>query len=69
MVRKYRYLILFLGLTNTIYAGEPAATPDEELLQFLADWETENGEWLAPEQLQQMPELAIQEVVHNEDED
>ena len=68
MVRKYWYLILFLGLTNTIYADEPA-TPNEELLQFLADWETEDGEWLAPEQLQQMPEPAKQEVVQNDDED
>ncbi|MFW5450187.1 MAG: hypothetical protein ACKE9I_01205 [Methylophagaceae bacterium] len=64
MVEYHRYLLLFMGLSLNVYANE--RIPDEDLLEFLADWEAEDGQWLDPEQLLQMPELTINEEVQDE---
>lgn len=53
-----------MGLSLNVYANE--RIPDEDLLEFLADWEAEDGQWLDPEQLLQMPELTINEEVQDE---
>ena len=33
---------------------EEAEMPSLELLEFLGDWETEDGEWIDPEELEQI---------------
>ena len=47
--------IMFMLNTNAI-ASEPTAQelPSVELLEFLGDWETANGEWIDPTELEQM---------------
>ncbi|MEK9629892.1 MAG: hypothetical protein VW455_12845 [Nitrospinota bacterium] len=58
-------LFLFSCLPN-IYAGEPEEaektpaeqeqeTPSLDFLEFLCEWETEEGDWIAPEDLENMP--------------
>lgn len=43
---------------NLTWAG-PSKTPSEELLEFLANWETSNGEWISPQELAKMEILEI----------
>ncbi len=57
-------MVEFMGLSLNVYADEQI--PDEELLEFLADWEAENDQWFDPEQLLQMPEPTINEEVQDE---
>lgn|GEM_PF-2015101 len=53
--------IMFMLNANAI-ASEPTARelPSVELLEFLGDWETADGEWIDPTELEQMglPEQA-----------
>ncbi|MEE8259450.1 MAG: hypothetical protein V3R14_00475 [Nitrospinaceae bacterium] len=58
--------VLLLGLLNSpALAQEPQQVresapkentemPSLELLEFLGDWETEDGEWIDPEELEQI---------------
>jgi hypothetical protein len=56
--------VLLLGLLNSpAWALEPGQigasqenieTPSLEFLEFLGDWETDDGEWIDPEELEQM---------------
>lgn len=56
--------ILLSGLLSTpAFAQEPeqtrktseeSETPSLEFLEFLGDWETEDGEWIDPEELDQI---------------
>lgn len=56
--------VLLLGLLNSpVFAQEPGQpnegseeteTPSLELLEFLGDWETEDGEWIDPEEMKQI---------------
>ena len=56
--------VLLLGLLNSpALAQEPgqvresienAETPSLEFLEFLGDWETDDGEWIDPEELEQI---------------
>ena len=56
--------ILLLGLLNSpAWALEPGQidasqenieTPSLEFLEFLGDWATDDGEWIDPEELEQM---------------
>ena len=48
-----RGLLLLLGLMSLAPAGaeDVAEEPSMELLEFLGDWETQDGEWLDPLQL------------------
>jgi hypothetical protein len=56
--------ILLLGLLSApAFAQEPeqarkkveeAETPSLEFLEFLGDWETDDGEWIDPEELDQI---------------
>jgi hypothetical protein len=69
--------ILLLGLLSApAFAQEPeqarkkveeAETPSLELLEFLGDWETDDGEWIDPEELEQIA-LTEQEQKEYEDE-
>ena len=56
--------VLLLGLLSSpALAQEPGQvgasqenieTPSLEFLEFLGDWETEDGEWIDPEELEQI---------------
>ncbi len=54
--------VLLLGLLNSPgLAQEPgregteeSEMPSLELLEFLGDWETEDGEWIDPEEMEQI---------------
>jgi hypothetical protein len=58
--------VLLLGLLNSpALAQEPGKNvdlsgqkdtenPSLELLEFLGDWETDDGEWIDPEELEQI---------------
>jgi hypothetical protein len=47
--------------------SEDSEMPSLELLEFLGDWETDDGEWIDPEELEQIA-LTDQEQEENEDE-
>ena len=67
-------LVLATGLnTAMVYAGDPppgkdndAEAPSLEFLEFLGDWETDDGEWIDPEELEQI-ETIDQEQDDNEE--
>ncbi len=56
--------VLLLGLLSSpAFAQEPGQArestedtemPSLELLEFLGDWETDDGEWIDPEELEQI---------------
>ena len=68
--------ILLMGLLNTpALAQEPgqvgtsrenSETPSLEFLEFLGDWETDDGEWIDPEELEQIT-LTDQEQEHEDE--
>jgi len=68
--------ILLLGLLSSpAFAQEPGQSresseeteiPSLELLEFLGDWETDDGEWIDPEELEHIA-LTDQEQEENED--
>ena len=66
--------ILLLGLLSSpTFAQEPdqagseeSEIPSLELLEFLGDWETDDGEWIDPEELEQIA-LSDQEQEKHED--
>ena len=70
-------IVLLLGLLSApVFAQEPdkarekseeSEMPSLEFLEFLGDWETEDGEWIDPEELEQIA-LSDQEQETNEDE-
>jgi len=47
--------------------SEESEMPSLELLEFLGDWETDDGEWIDPEELEQIA-LIDQEQEEHEDE-
>ena len=67
--------ILLSGLLSSpTFAQEPeqttseeSETPSLEFLEFLGDWETDDGEWIDPEELDQIA-LTDQDQEANEDE-
>jgi len=69
--------VLLLGLLSSpAFAQEPGQVregteesemPSLEFLEFLGDWETEDGEWIDPEELEQIA-LTTQEQKEYEDE-
>ena len=69
--------VLLLGLLSSpAFAQEPdqgrknvedSEIPSLELLEFLGDWETDDGEWIDPEELEQIA-LTDQEQKEYEDE-
>ena len=46
--------------------SEESEMPSLELLEFLGDWETDDGEWIDPEELEQIA-LTDQEQEEHED--
>lgn len=69
--------LILLGLLSTpVFAQEPGQAGDKsedtempslEFLEFLGDWETDDGEWIDPEELEKIV-LTDQEQEKNEDE-
>jgi hypothetical protein len=53
---KYVALWLVLGMSNlAVMADETQQeTPSLEMLEFLGQWETANGEWIDPASLEEM---------------
>ncbi len=53
MGKLWKYLIVLLGIFPLMAWAEPdvGESPSLELLEFLGNWETEDGEWLDPIQL------------------
>lgn len=41
--------------TNKRQAKKGQEIPTLEMLEFLGEWETEDGQWIDPEELEQMP--------------
>ncbi len=63
-------LVITAGLNaGSLYAEEPVVIEDDaatlEFLEFLGEWETEDGEWVDPEELDQI-ETIDQEQEENE---
>lgn len=48
-------LVLVLSLWDGTVCGEEEEQPSQELLEFLADWETSEGRWIDPTELDQWP--------------
>ena len=57
-------LILSLALSPNAFADEP---PEMALLEFLGEWETNDGEWLDPSELEELPELTQTEEVQDDE--
>ncbi len=55
------------GQVRQAIPPEDAEMPSLELLEFLGDWETDDGEWIDPEELEQIS-LIDQEQEKYEDE-
>jgi hypothetical protein len=53
--------------TNKRQAEKGEEIPSLEFLEFLGEWETEDGRWIDPEELEQMPVPDSKK--KNEDED
>ena len=74
---RFGATVLLLGLLSSpAFAQEPGQVresteesemPSLEFLEFLGDWETEDGEWIDPEELEQIA-LTTQEQKEYEDE-
>ncbi len=47
-------LLPFLNLSVHTASGqtESAAPPDAEFLEFLGEWQTDEGEWIDPEEME-----------------
>lgn len=70
--------VLLLGLLNSpafaqesgpVREGtEVAEMPSLELLEFLGDWETDDGEWIDPEELEQIALTDQEQEQEHEDE-
>lgn len=63
--------VLVTGLNlAVVHADEPTLEEEDaatlEFLEFLGDWETEDGEWVDPEELEQI-ETIDQEQDDNDD--
>ena len=66
--------ILLLGLLGSpAFAQEPeqvgteeSEMPSLELLEFLGDWETDDGEWIDPEELEQIALTDQEQESHEE---
>jgi len=55
MFNRASVLVIFLLLANTAsQAASDEALPSLELLEFLADWQNDDGKWLDPIQVQEM---------------
>ena len=56
MPGRHLLLAIMFMLDTSAIASEPTAQdpPSIELLEFLGDWETANGEWIDPGELEQM---------------
>ena len=54
-----------IGKTADPSAEVDTETPSMELLEFLGDWETADGEWIDPEEMEQ---IELQEPEHANDE-
>lgn len=54
-----------IGKTSGPPAEVDTETPSMELLEFLGDWETADGEWIDPEEMEQ---IELQEPEHANDE-
>lgn len=69
--------VLLLGLLSSpAFAQEPdpsrksteeSEMPSLELLEFLGDWETDDGEWIDPEELEQITLTDQEQEDHEED--
>ncbi|MCH7501481.1 MAG: hypothetical protein IH886_16035 [Nitrospinae bacterium] len=54
-----------IGKTGGPPAEVDTETPSMDLLEFLGDWETDDGEWIDPEEMEQ---IELQEPEHANDE-
>jgi len=54
-----------IGKTGDPPAEVDTETPSMDLLEFLGDWETNDGEWIDPEEMEQ---IELQEPEHANDE-
>ena len=54
-----------IGKTGGPPAEVDTETPSMELLEFLGDWETTDGDWIDPEEMEQ---IELQEPEHVNDE-
>lgn len=74
---RAKYILLLLGLSGAAHAAvnsESDAVPDAALLEFLADWQAEDQDWLDDQLLQDqvneqggeasVPAPAAQEMSH-----
>lgn len=57
-----------LAAAATVAAEEPVPLPDAELLEFLAEWQTDDGEWTDPLALDDQPDEQRSEETDGEDE-
>lgn len=47
-------LLVMLGSPAFAQQPDEAELPSLEFLEFLGDWETEDGEWIDPEELEEI---------------
>ena len=57
-------LIVSLALSPSAIADE---SPEMALLEFLGEWETNDGKWLGPSELEELPELTQTEEAQDDE--
>ena len=71
MIYPRRLLLLAMLMTPfSNLVAETDTSPSMELLEFLGEWETEEGEWIAPDELESdyFDELLSADEIRKEDE-
>lgn len=74
--RGSAYFMLLLCFITSLFAGEQTATetmPSMAFLEFLGEWETEEGEWIDPLELEdedfgKLIETTIETAIETENE-
>ncbi len=53
-VRYRGWILCFFLLVSAVNADDEQAMFDEAFLEFLGSWETADGEWIAPDEIESM---------------
>ncbi len=54
-VRRKAWILSFCLLVSAVSADDEEAMFDEAFLEFLGSWETADGDWIAPDEIESMP--------------
>lgn len=56
-------VLMLMSVCATVHASEEDSLPGMDLLEFLAEWETANGQWIDPVELDAPDDPDVDETV------